>query len=219
MRALGCAEFADIAPELALGNLCGDERAAAIAHLERCTACQHDVNALTTFTDRLLLLGPRVEPRAGFEQRVLAALTTDRAARGRWSLSLAAAAIVIVLAAALLVLGVGSGRSPTLAVADIRAADGEVVGEVVVREDAPAALSMTLPGWAEQMTGRSAHDYTVRIGTRDGRSIVRPVVPTAGPTWVASLDVDPDDVATVTLVGHDGYVWCQARFEPPAERS
>ena len=77
MRTLECAELLDLAPELAAGNLCGEERAAAIAHFESCPSCQQVVNSLTTVADRLLLLSRRVEPPAGFEQRVLAALPTE----------------------------------------------------------------------------------------------------------------------------------------------
>ena len=77
MRTLECAELIDLASELAAGNLCGEERAAAIAHLDSCPSCQQAVNSLTTVTDRLLLLTRRVEPPVGFEQRVLAALPTD----------------------------------------------------------------------------------------------------------------------------------------------
>ncbi len=62
MRTLDCAELADLAPELALGKLIGDERAAAIAHLERCTSCRHELNSLTTVTDRLLRPAPSHPP-------------------------------------------------------------------------------------------------------------------------------------------------------------
>ena len=62
MRMIDCSEFSDLAAELALGNLCGDHRATALAHVERCQSCRQEVNELTSVTDRLLLLGPCVEP-------------------------------------------------------------------------------------------------------------------------------------------------------------
>ena len=66
-----CAELHDVAAELALGALTGRERAAAIAHLEKCKACREDVRQLTVVGGRLLELLPPAEPPVGFEIRVL----------------------------------------------------------------------------------------------------------------------------------------------------
>ena len=46
MKAMDCADLADVAPELALEVLGGAERAAALAHLEDCVACQQMVDTL-----------------------------------------------------------------------------------------------------------------------------------------------------------------------------
>ena len=77
MRRMDCAQLADAAPELALGILPGDERAAALAHLDECPGCRQQVSSLAGVTDQLLLLTPTAEPPAGFEQRVLASLGTS----------------------------------------------------------------------------------------------------------------------------------------------
>jgi anti-sigma-K factor RskA len=66
-----CAELQDVAAELALGALTGRERAAAIAHMEKCRACREDVRQLTAAGDRLLELLPPAGPPVGFEIRVL----------------------------------------------------------------------------------------------------------------------------------------------------
>jgi anti-sigma factor ChrR (cupin superfamily) len=66
-----CAELQDVAAELALGALTGRERAAAIAHLEKCRACREDVRQLTAAGGRLLELLPPAGPPVGFEIRVL----------------------------------------------------------------------------------------------------------------------------------------------------
>jgi hypothetical protein len=68
---MGCAGFADVAAELALGVLTGRERAEALAHLECCAACQESVRQLTVAGEQLLQLLPAVEPPPGFETRVL----------------------------------------------------------------------------------------------------------------------------------------------------
>jgi hypothetical protein len=80
LNELGCARFADMPAELALGVLTGRERAEALAHLERCAACQENVRQLTMKAEQLLELLPAKEPPPGFETRVterlrLAALT------------------------------------------------------------------------------------------------------------------------------------------------
>jgi hypothetical protein len=66
-----CAELADVAAELALGVLTGRERAAAIAHLDKCDECREYVRQLMATGEQLLDLLPTAEPPAGFETRVL----------------------------------------------------------------------------------------------------------------------------------------------------
>lgn len=82
LNQLGCAGFADVTAELALGALTGRERAAAVAHLDRCTACQENVCRLTVTGDELLGLLPVREPPAGFESRVLERLGLAALGRG-----------------------------------------------------------------------------------------------------------------------------------------
>ena len=71
LNEMGCAGFADVAAELALGALTGRERAEALAHLDRCAACQEHVRQLTVTGQELLRLLPPEEPPPGFETRVL----------------------------------------------------------------------------------------------------------------------------------------------------
>jgi anti-sigma factor RsiW len=78
MNPLTCAEFAALAPELALDLLSGDERAAALAHLAGCRACQANLDELARTADALLLVAPSGEPPAGFESRVLARLAAEK---------------------------------------------------------------------------------------------------------------------------------------------
>ena len=68
---MSCAEFGDVAAELALGVLTGRERARALAHLERCDACRENVRLLTVTGEELVGLLPAIEPPAGFETRVM----------------------------------------------------------------------------------------------------------------------------------------------------
>lgn len=221
MRSIDCAQLIDLAPELAVGNLCGDERAAAIAHLAECASCQDAVSSLTSVTDRLLFLAPRAEPPTAFEQRVLAALPPEPARRRRlrrpprrWATIAAAAALALAFVAGGVLLDVGPANDPAVADAEMRTAGGEVVGQIVLRDDHPASLVMTLPGWAEQVEryGRPGDTYSVRVETSDGQTVTRPVALTDDASWAMALDVDPDTVTTVALVDGDGHVWCQAEF-------
>jgi hypothetical protein len=68
---MGCAGFADVAAELALGALTGRERAEALAHLDRCAACRKHVRQLTTTGEELLGLLSAEAPPPGFETRVM----------------------------------------------------------------------------------------------------------------------------------------------------
>lgn len=68
---MSCAEFADVAAELALGVLTGRERADALIHLDHCDACREHVNGLTMTGEELLGLLPSREPPPGFETRVM----------------------------------------------------------------------------------------------------------------------------------------------------
>src|SRR5215831_9692959 len=85
---MGCARFADVAAELALGVLTGRERAEALAHLDFCDECREHVRQLTMTGEELLGLLPSREPPPGFETRVmerlgLAVPGPRHAARGR----------------------------------------------------------------------------------------------------------------------------------------
>jgi hypothetical protein len=71
LNKMGCDGFADVTAELALGVLTGRERAEALAHLDRCAACQENVRRLTVTGEGLVRLLPAVEPPPGFETRVL----------------------------------------------------------------------------------------------------------------------------------------------------
>jgi hypothetical protein len=66
-----CARLRELAPELALGVLTGEERAEARNHLATCADCREYVLELTSVSDGLLALVPGAEPPVGFEDRLL----------------------------------------------------------------------------------------------------------------------------------------------------
>jgi hypothetical protein len=69
-----CARLHELADELALGVLTGEERVEARTHLANCPDCREYVLELTAVGDGLLALVPGAEPPVGFEDRVLSRL-------------------------------------------------------------------------------------------------------------------------------------------------
>src|SRR5262245_39506480 len=223
MRRMDCAQLADAAPELALGILPGDDRTAALAHLDECPSCQQHVSSLSGLTDQLLLVGPTAEPPAGFEERVLASLasppTVLRPSRARRRATRATVAALALAACIVLAVVVrwGSQTTPSaLAAEQMRTSDGTVVGQVYVHRERPAVLFMSLPGWAAQVTsyGQPGDTYQLRIERRDGPARVLPVSMTADASWATTLDVDPKAITSVAMVDSQGRVWCRAQFDP-----
>jgi hypothetical protein len=76
---MGCDALREVAPEVALGLLTGEERAEALAHLQGCEACRAVVASLAGAADELLLAAPEATPPPGFKEAVLALLAAEAA--------------------------------------------------------------------------------------------------------------------------------------------
>ena len=93
-----CDELRELAPELALGLVEGEERGRALEHLADCPECRRRVEELTEVADELLLLAPHKEVPVGFESRVLGRVLPSpppRRRRRRLALVLAPAAAAV----------------------------------------------------------------------------------------------------------------------------
>jgi anti-sigma factor RsiW len=226
-----CADLGNVAGELALDILYGEDRAAALAHLESCRACRREVALLTDAADEIRLLVPEVEPPAGFEQRVVARIAAAAAEQeatvpvGRTprrrrplvrTLAAAAAALVaLVAASALLLTGGGDGGDVAAArTATMRTATGQVVGDATLSTD-PAAIVVDVPDWASLVNNYGATvDATYWLAVEDGegtRALER-LPPVDEHPWTVTLDVPASTVAAVSIVDNGGTVWCTARF-------
>jgi hypothetical protein len=100
-----CQETREMAAELALGIVEGEERGRALQHLAECPDCRAEVEKFSEVADGLLLLAPQREAPVGFESRVLGELlpAPKPKRRRRFALVLApvaaaAAAVAITLA-------------------------------------------------------------------------------------------------------------------------
>jgi hypothetical protein len=144
---LSCDACRELAPELALGLLGGDDRAAALAHLQGCERCRDDVAALSGLHERMRALVPPVEPSAGFETRVLARLADagqPRPARS-WVRRLALVAVAALVVASAFVGGWLAGAAtpvtaqykPALLAVPLTAGDRSV-GQLFVQPTNPS---------------------------------------------------------------------------------
>jgi hypothetical protein len=107
-----CDEVLELAPELALGIVAGDERADAVAHLAGCPACRSAVESFSGVADAVLLAAPEAEPTLGFEDRVLASLGPAKPRR-RWIALGVAGAVAASLVGGIVVGRVASKRHET----------------------------------------------------------------------------------------------------------
>ncbi|HZC98903.1 MAG TPA: zf-HC2 domain-containing protein [Actinomycetes bacterium] len=225
---LGCHQVREVAPELALGVLTGQERAAALHHLAGCASCRRHVAELAEVVDELLLLAPSREPPVGFESRVVGRLTgRPPTARRRWLAAIAAAA---ALAAALTAIGfqVATDQDRELAARyrhalqqangryfgalPLRDAGGHRAGNVFGYEGSPSWIFVTV----NSPSGSGA--YTVELTTTDSRRFpLGTLTMTDGRgSWGRALPVALHDIAHVRLVNDCGETGFEAAFRRPS---
>ncbi|MFF7355344.1 MULTISPECIES: anti-sigma factor family protein [Streptomyces] len=181
-----CDKLREIGAELALGVLCGSERAEAVAHLDGCADCREYIRQLTLVGDRLIGLLPDSDPPPGFETRVARRLAQQavtqegsagaRAAgratrnfRGRARMRLAAVATTLAVAVGFAGWAVGTAvqqvtaSAPTtvsepMLMGDMIAASGRPVGEFYAHPGSPGwiFMSVDLSGRRGSYTGTVA---------------------------------------------------------------
>ncbi len=198
--------------ELALGVLAGERRTELLQHCEQCVACRRELAELAQGLDALLCVAPAVEPPAGFEARVLAAIAPRRRRRPRLT-----ARARRVLVAAALVLGAGlTGAGLTRALAPPAAArtaalvvHGHGRGEVVVTGERSPLLVVRLQGgnWPAWVSCELVTAAGQRIAL--GPYAVGP----RGGIWSARLAVPATTLDSVRLISADGSVlaWAPLR--------
>jgi hypothetical protein len=213
-----CAQFRDVAPELALGVLGGAERAEAIIHANGCARCQALVTELTEVADALPLLAPEHEPPPGFEQRVLnAGRARRRRLARRWIASVAAvaAAAAILSITIVRVIEAGNDTRPT-------AAPTPVAARMVTDTGGWSA------GWAYVTNGRSvAVTINYKIGngryrvvgtpSSGGSSTMGTIAVVGGQgSWTGHSPVHLGPGSTISLVDTGGQAWCHGTVAPRA---
>ena len=196
-----CAEVAELAPELALGTLPGDQRASVLAHLDGCGRCRRLVKELADTADALLLLAPEVEPPAGFARRVARGLRPPRSSRWRPAAAAATVALIVGLALGFMPGRLGGGSVAMVRMASFAPARGESLsGQVFARADHPAWLFMTVSDPASEET------YTCELVLKDGRHVAIGTfaIRNGSGSWGRTLDVDVGAIESVRLMDTHG---------------
>jgi len=206
-----CEQIRQLAAELALGVVNGEERARALEHLADCPGCRQEVDRLAAVADGLLLLAPNREVPIGFESRTLERMRPERPRRrGRRALVPAlatATALLIGVAGALFVvdddLELASRYRETLAVANgeyltakpLEAPGGARAGTVFGYQGEPSWLFLTVePGYRDVIRG-------AEVMIEDGARVPLPAfrLDDAAGSWGQAVPVDIWNVQTVRL--------------------
>jgi hypothetical protein len=220
MRVITCQTFEeDLASEMALGTLSGDERAAAVDHVSSCSRCRLVLDELSQVSDALLLMAPEVEPPIGFESRVLAEVRPTRRPRRRLVVALTVVVALLGGMGATLAAAVGGGapevaspttdRSPAVAEppgrseaksAFLLTSDHHRIGEVVAYPGQPTWVYMSLDD--PQVSGSvvceitTTSGQTLRVGTfrvAGGRGM-----------WEAPVSVRADQMRSASVLTTTG---------------
>src|SRR3954454_16274319 len=216
-----CEETREMAADLALGIVEGEERGRALQHLADCPDCRAEVEKYSELADELLLLAPHREAPVGFESRVLGELLPAPKPKRRRRLRLvlapaaaAAAPAAIVLAIVAPDLRLASHYRNTLDQANgrefesyaLQAGDTHV-GTVFSYEGSPSWVHIDVD------QGRRAGMTAAELVTDDGSQIplhwfrLDPAGGSGG-----SIPVDPHQVSVLRLSGAPGTQPLVARF-------
>src|SRR5581483_4528199 len=204
-------------PEVALGALPGDERAAALLHLAHCAECQLLVEELSTAAVALLLAAPEAAPPSGFARRTLAGFADRPRRRTRFAFAVAS-----VLAVAVAAVGIGSVadrpaasppfalQTPGVRMARFLAAPGEdVEGQVFADAGDSSWLFMTV------RDGDNSDTYVCQVELRDCATINLGSFQLrhASGSWGRTIAVDARQIKTVRLLDESGDVAASASLE------
>lgn len=238
MAELTCQQCQEVAAELALDVLPCRKRADALAHLERCTSCQDTVSALTVTADRLVELLPAAEPPAGFEQRVITALTPPPRTQRRW-IPAAAGLLALTLATGGWTLGrethhLTPAPTDTQINNDAQAGERTVlyaplttvqpqtaehqIGQAYVYPGSPSWIYLSLDTPNTTTTSDTVKCEVIR---RDGSTVSIGTLSLnhGRGTWAGPAPVDRDTLDTARLINNHGHTLARAHFTSPSKKT
>jgi hypothetical protein len=227
---LRCEQVRELAPELALGIVSGEERDSALRHLTGCPMCRQLVTELSSVGEELLLLAPPQEPPPGFGSRVVGALAQPTTSsmqarvprRWRWATAVAVAASVVsaALAGGSVLLAtaedrqlaegyravLSEGNGSFFAAAPLRGSEGRV-GTVFGYEGDPSWVVVTL------QAGGEGGVFEARVVTTDGRYLNMGTAVLGGnEAWGRQIPVELTSVQEIRFLGSDEQAVFTATF-------
>jgi hypothetical protein len=212
---MSCDELQDLAPEVVLGTIDGQERAEALRHLATCGECQRLVDRLTTVADELLMLAPVQEPPVGFESRVIDALgfqqRPPRRRLGRRLLVWLGPPVAAAAATAVALVGVyhddhvtAERYRSTLEQANGKSFQAEPLRDATGAEAGVAFGYQGSPSWMLVTVDAGHRDQvaSAELVTRDQRTIRLPGFELeADGSWGGAIPVNLYDVSAIRLLG------------------
>jgi hypothetical protein len=225
-----CEEIRDLAPEIALGVVDGEERAEALRHLSTCAECRRVVEQLSEVADELLVLAPAHEPPAGFESRVVDAIVPERQARrrrARWltprwlgSRLAPALATAAVTAVALIAVFADDRRTADRYREVLAQADGRYFQAEPLQDETGARGGVAFgyegsPSWVFLTVDRGQREAVTRaeLTTREGRTIpLRSLELDRRGSWGGAIPVNLYEVESIRLLGERPGDFLQVSF-------
>jgi hypothetical protein len=227
---MGCDEIRELAPEIALGVLEGEQRADALRHLAACTDCRREVEQLSHVADELLMLAPVQEPPAGFESRVVEAIGLRAQPRRRRARRPTVRWLATRLGPALAAAAVTAGVLVSIYHDDhltaeryrdtLAHADGQYFQAEPLRDGAGARSGVAFgyqgsPSWLLVTVDAARRDEVEggELVTKDGRTVPLPAFELGRDgTWGGAIPVRLYRVGSVRLLGAGGTELLEASF-------
>lgn len=232
MSHFDCRAMSEIAAELSLGMVSGDDRAHALSHMSRCAECRVLVEEMSRAADGLLLLGPQVEPPLGFESRVMARVV--RRKRISWK-GLIAAATFAALCAGVTGAVVNNAGAPfreraeqydklvaalggkTLRAAELRGIDGSIVGKVYAYEG-----SGRQPSWVflvlQDREGTGKYEVELQPISGEAITLAGLELKSGRASWATTAAIQVDNIQSVNIIDETGAPLYGADFNQPTPK-
>jgi hypothetical protein len=213
-----CEALSDDLIEFALGTLSGRSRSVVLDHLESCSHCDAESEALASIADSMLWLAPEAEPPLGFESRLI---ERYRSTDVRGSSSGRRRVVVFALAAVLVaVLGIGvdaivtnNGRTDnnlatSRPLTGHLMADGSVVGQVSISSGHPSWMIMDVDA------GTLSGAVWCQVTLANGRVVTvgKFTLSNGYGSWIAPVKDSGSRVRSARIVNSNGKVLATATF-------
>jgi anti-sigma-K factor RskA len=217
---LMCEDVRELAAELAVDALDGDQRAAALTHLDRCTGCRHVIADLAVAADGLLAVLPARDVPPELTARLHAAVPPSVApvapaapARpARRHAVLAACAAVAIVVAAVVGLTIRSAHAPGGGRGEFALVtpEGDDVGNVVIRDRRERPWI-----WMYVHGAEASQTLTCVVVLDDGSAETVGLLSTADGKgdWGGPLGLAPERIRSARLLDGDGEVVATADIE------